>query len=411
MRIIHITHSLKGGAGAAAYRIHEALLDVGVKSTIIAVDANAGIDYRQFINVSGSGVQTFGLLGKIKALIKYPFYSLGRHFNFSKYQNILSQINCDYSSLPYGNTNFVEQAGINQYDIVHLHWVSHIIDYSFFFKQCKKPIVWTLHDINPLAGLYHYEKDEENNQIVSGTLSKAILSLKLQAIQQHTFNKIFVGPSNWITNYALLNTKKFKKTRVVEIPNPINMDMFYPANKQDARLRLGLPADEKIILFSAHELGNSRKGFDILLKALEHIDGIYPVAIGNYPSTSPLGIDICFTGIINNNNLLRDYYSAADVIVIPSKEDNLPNVMIEAFACGSPVVGFTVGGIKEHVIDFHTGLLASAINSLSLADAIKLFFKNEHKFESATIREYAVEKFSPAKIAEQYIREYENINK
>jgi glycosyltransferase involved in cell wall biosynthesis len=410
MRILHITYSLKGGAGAAAYRIHRALLDSGVESTIIALNANDGMEYRQFINVSGNCVQKFGFLEKIKMLIKYPFYSFARHFNYSKYQKIQALIKCDYSSMPYGNTKFIEQAGVNQYDIIHLHWVSHIIDYSFFFKECTKPIVWTLHDINPLAGLYHYENDEINNQTVSGTFSKTILSLKLQAIQQHSFNKIFVGPSYWITNYALENTKKIKSTKVIEIPNPVNMDIFYPVNKLDARLRLGLPVDGKIILFSAHEVGNSRKGFDVLLEALQYLDSIYPVAIGNNPKT-PLEIGIHFTGLIINNNLLRDYYSAADVVVIPSREDNLPNVMIEAFACGTPVVGFSVGGIQEHVTDFYTGVLASEINSLSLAEAIKSFFRNDYKFNRSTTRDYAVQKFSPVKIAAQYIKEYEIICK
>ena len=94
------------------------------------------------------------------------------------------------------------------------------------------------------------------------------------------------------------------------------------------------------------------------------------------------GIDIRKVGPINDNRKLVDYFSLADAFIIPSREDNLPNVMLESLACGTPVIGFPVGGIKEHVINFKTGLLADNISSESLAEAIEKFCKNQERFNS-----------------------------
>jgi len=102
-------------------------------------------------------------------------------------------------------------------------------------------------------------------------------------------------------------------------------------------------------------------------------------------------------------------YAVADVFVLPSREDNLPNVMLEAFACGTPVIGFPVGGIAEHVKLNHTGVLAEEVSGLSLAKAIQLFYETKGKYQREVIRKYAEDNFSPEKQADSYQKVYDTV--
>jgi glycosyltransferase involved in cell wall biosynthesis len=119
--------------------------------------------------------------------------------------------------------------------------------------------------------------------------------------------------------------------------------------------------------------------------------GTFKGTITYYCQTKNL--DIRLLGNISDDKKLMEYYSLADAFIIPSREDNLPNVMLESFACGTPVIGFPIGGVNEHVIDYQTGLLAKDISSDALAECIKQFSLNHHLFNSLFIGQWLLNDF------------------
>jgi glycosyltransferase involved in cell wall biosynthesis len=138
---------------------------------------------------------------------------------------------------------------------------------------------------------------------------------------------------------------------------------------------LGLPADKKVVLFVSDNIENYRKGFDLLVESLKNLaeKNLYLLAVGAGKSMIE-GIDIHYTGTIRQPEYLRQLYAAADLFIIPSREDNLPNTVLESMACGTPVVGFNIGGIPDMVIDGQTGFIAIPENpddlSLRIMEAL-----------------------------------------
>jgi hypothetical protein len=141
----------------------------------------------------------------------------------------------------------------------------------------------------------------------------------------------------------------------------------------------------------ANSINEPRKGFDLLLDALNKISftDVTLLVLGKAENIQTENLDVRLLGNISDDKKLMEYYSLADAFIIPSREDNLPNVMLESFACGTPVIGFPIGGIKEHVIDYKTGLLAKDISSDALAECIKQFSLNHHRFNRDWIKNYA----------------------
>ena len=120
-------------------------------------------------------------------------------------------------------------------------------------------------------------------------------------------------------------------------------------------------------------------------------------------------VKIISLGEINSSSEMAECYSMADVFVLPSREDNLPNVMLEAFACGTPVIGFNTGGIAEHTIENITGILADEMTAESLENAIEKFYETRNNYNELVIKAYAEENFSNGKQALSYIELYHEI--
>jgi glycosyltransferase involved in cell wall biosynthesis len=118
--------------------------------------------------------------------------------------------------------------------------------------------------------------------------------------------------------------------------------------------------------------------------------------------------NIVFIPKIENDELLADYFRLADAFVLPSREDNLPNVIMEAFACGCPIIGFPVGGIKEHVVINKTGVIAESLTGSSLAKAINHFIIMKDVFSKDEIRKYAESHFSGAKQSKEYLNIFQS---
>ena len=174
------------------------------------------------------------------------------------------------------------------------------------------------------------------------------------------------------------------------------------------RNEYSIASDDFVILFVADSMKNHRKGFDMLIEALSYLITLplTVVAIGKGEMPVVDRIKMISLGEINSADKMAKCYALADVFVLPSREDNLPNVMLEAFACGTPVIGFPVGGISEHTNLNITGVLAEEISSLSLAKAIGKFYETRNNYSNSVIRKYAENNFSFETQGSSYLEIY-----
>jgi glycosyltransferase involved in cell wall biosynthesis len=428
-KVIHISTSRSGGAGRAAYRIHEALLKKGFDSSFLTLEdlgENCSKNFTYYYELPEVFIKSADFIERQKDRIRFR---IKKHLNIvikskrdkereerktsiSQFNTIRGSLDCEFCSLPFSSFDILQNTAVKQADIIHLHWVAEMLDYPSFFINNKKPVVWTLHDMNPFQGLFHYKEDEIRNTSIAKKLDDKIKVVKSKAIKYRKSSLVIVTPSDWLLKEVTQNSS-FKQLEASRIVYAIDTSLFSPHEKCNLKKLNNIPEKNIVLLFVAEVVKFKRKGFNLLLEALKHLDHL-PLTIlvlGQEHQFEMENLDIRFLGTIMDDNTLSKYYSLADAFIIPSREDNLPNVMLESFACGTPVIGFPVGGIKEHVIDFETGLLAENISSESLALAIDNFCKNKKRFKGEVIREYAKEKYNEELIGSQYIKVYQKVLK
>jgi glycosyltransferase involved in cell wall biosynthesis len=403
IKVVHISTSTMGGAGIAAYRLHRGLLKSGVCNSIF-VCQNPG-PYKNDPDVVEVKARPLKLSKRI--LKKIGSY-LGKPKDF---WNELSQIKGEYEIVTWPETNFrieLEKEVLNA-DVVHLHWVGGFLNYPTFFKKLQgKKIVWTLHDLNPLMGIFHYKGDQERNTALKHLDLKA-LKIKSASLKKSSLN--IVAMTDWIAQEAN-KSPVFKEYHFEYIANGINCDVFHPLEKKLIREQLDIPVNECVMLFVSEHIDNFRKGMDILIDALALVTSSVPfriISVGKGKLSLPENIKYYSLGSISDEKKLAQIYSCADIFVIPSREDNLPNVMVEAFACGTPVIGFPVGGMKQHIVPLKTGILADEESVVAFAKAIEAFLGDSDRFNRTTISAYAQENFNDKTQANSHVNMYKKL--
>lgn len=328
-------------------------------------------------------------------------------------------------STPESNVDLSEVQKIKEADIINLHWVAGMINYEMVKEIFKgKIIVWTLHDMNAFTGGCHYGgicrkfvkecgacpqlgSNDEND------ISSQIWNYKKTFYGD--LNITVVTPSKWLGEQAA-QSSLFKKYKREVIPYGFELDVFKPQNDELSRKEIGVSADAKIILFGA-TYNNKRKGFEYLVQALKNFkqtnfkEEIYLGVFGNIGDFQTVlsEYNILNFGAVNNPELLAQIYSLADVFVIPSLEDNLPLVVVESLACGTPVVGFNIGGIPDMIEHKFNGYLAEEKNSADLSNGIKWCLTQNKKILSQNSVKTAEEKFALLLQAERYLELYEKL--
>ncbi|MFD2515632.1 glycosyltransferase [Pontibacter locisalis] len=292
-------------------------------------------------------------------------------------------------------------------DIINVHWVADFLDYPSFFAKNRKPIVWTMHDMNPFQGGFHYQGDANANPHLND-IDQEYLKVKIAALSSVKSLHI-VALSRWLLE-ASSKSAALKPFPHYLIPNGIDPELYKPLDKAYSREVLGLPQDKNIILFVSEKLSVFRKGFDLLLEVVKIFQGyedvlFCAVGINNYNAQS----NVVYLDIIKDERLMPIAYSACDVFVIPSREDNLPNVMLEALACGTPVVATPVGGIPDAVIQNFNGVLAKDTSPESLFEALRLFFDRHDSWCESKIRDSFLESYSANKQALAYLDLYQQV--
>lgn len=197
------------------------------------------------------------------------------------------------------------------------------------------------------------------------------------------------------------------------IPNGLSFSQYPEIEKKQSKKIAKLNNGVKTILVVGASLENKQKGFPLFFDAINSLNrsDFNIVSIGHLDN-SPLkreDINHIHLDKIEDVNQLNIFYSAADITVIPSKEDNLPNVMLESFANGTPIMSFSNGGMAEHMSDGENGILIKEISVESLKLAINDFLDNKYIFDNEKIRDYAINHFSDKLQIRKYMGLYNNI--
>ncbi len=278
------------------------------------------------------------------------------------------------------------------YDVINIHWSNFILnpETTAPLVALGKPLVFTLHDMGHFTGGCHYsagcdgfERDcAPCPQVSDDVLAMAPALIASKRRHYRYANVAAVAPSHWLADCAA-RSGVFEPGSVHRISNSIDTDRFQPADKAEARRTLGLDPSMRYVLFGAHHTDEVRKGFSLLIEALERLKRTSPtIAQGGdgglgllvfgeaTPDIHSLGIPVTSFGFISDDAHLATIYNAADCLIIPSLEDNQPNVMMEAMAAGVPVVAFAIGGMKDMIRDGVNGRLVAPHDVGALAKAV-----------------------------------------
>lgn len=371
MRVLIVSYSdLAGGAARGAYRLHECLLASGIDSRML-VQRKVGDDDR----VTECG----GWLARLAP-------------------NLLRRIRTRLETLPLRwyrgrppSTVFTPAwvpsrlaAAINRMrpDVVHFHWVGWGMLRLEDLPRIRVPIVWTLHDMWAFTGGCHYDQECGRYSDSCGAcpmlgsrrehdLSRRTWQRKHRAYAQVPSMTV-VGLSRWLADCAA-RSSLFAGRPVVNLPNPLDTGFFRPVDRMAARRKHGLPHDKKLILFGATDsTGDPRKGFDKLVAALGRLDPAEAelVVFGGRHGLEHLPFRThVLVDFIPDADLV-ELYSAADVMVVPSLQENLAATIMEPLACGTPVVAFGIGGNIDMIDDGVNGYIAEPFDVDDLAACI-----------------------------------------
>lgn len=416
MRVLHLSlNDQAGGAARAAYRLHQGLRALGVESALLSAiktsdDPSVGAlgrpaDRRTYLR------RRLRLALIERAYAAYP----GRPAGFEPFSDDRSQ---------YGG-ELVRR--LPPADIITLHWVARFLDYGAFFGSVPRrtPVVWRLSDMNPFTGGCHYDGGCERYLAMCGAcpqlgsrrpndLSNQVWRRKRAALDQVPPGRLqIVALNQWVAG-AARRSSLLQGVPVHVIPNGLDTESFAPRDRALAREALGLPPDALVVLFVAASTTNRRKGFGLLAEALaglSDLPGLQLISIGKGAPRLEARIPHLALGQLSQDRMLSIVYSAADVFAIPSLQDNMPSTVLEALACGTPVVGFDAGGIAEMVRPEVTGLLAPSGDVVALRAALRRLLADAELRRRLAVRcrEVALQEYAQEIQARRYLALYEQI--
>lgn len=413
MRILIVnTSEQTGGAAVASNRLLKALNKMGVEAKMLVREKET--DNANVIKLHKHYLQK----------IYFLFERLCIFFNLHFRKKHLFEIDIANS----GN-DITSLSVFKKSDVIHLAWINQgMLSLNSIKKiiTSDKAVVWTMHDLWPATSICHYpkrckryESSCQHCPILPDNGSEKDLSAKIWAKKNKVYNSghiYFVTCSKWLCKEAK-HSSLLKEHTIQSIPNPIDTHFFKPLDKHEARKKLNLPNDKNIILFVSQRVTDNRKGMDLFIEAINYIAKEYPeikknsciAILGGHAEeiANLLSLPTYPLGYVSDKENIRDVYNAANVFVLPTREDNLPNTIMEAMACGVPCVSFKVGGIPEMIDHLHNGYVAKEHNPQDLAQGIKWVLNDANYTQLSTAAiEKVIHTYSERNVAEQYINLY-----
>ena len=416
MRVLIINTSERiGGAAIAASRLMDSLNNNGIKAKMLVREKQT--DRLSVVGLKKNGWRIWQFIWERIVIWKANHFK--RHNLFAV---DIANTGTDITVLP----------EFKQAEIIHLHWINQgMLSLKDLRKilLSGKPVIWTMHDMWPCTGICHHarECDKYHQEcqccpyIYKGGGKKDI-SYQVFKTKQELYKLApitFITCSQWLKERAS-QSALLTNHSVINIPNPINTGLFKPRNKQEARERRALPTDKKLILFGSAKITDKRKGIDYFIESCKILAEKYPEVVKEWgvvvygkesEQLKPLvPFEVYPLNYISSEKELVDVYNAVDLFVTPSLEENLPNTIMEAMACGIPCVGFNVGGIPEMIDHLHNGYVADYKSAEDFANGIHwALSEGEYPSLSEAACRKVVTSYSESAIAKKYIEVYNKI--
>jgi putative colanic acid biosynthesis glycosyltransferase len=372
IRILQVnTHNKKGGAARIALALHGRLnYESDIMSYFAYGRGEVTKDNRDFKFSLSSEVCIHALITRLTGFEGFGTY--------------------------YSTINLINYITRNEFDIIHLHNIhGYYLNFPLFInflKSTRLPVIWTFHDCWPFTGNCANPFECKNYLEGCGEcfdvkkypknyldFSKRMFKLKKKLFESN-WNPVIVTPSKWLSD--IVKNTFFQKYQIEVIPNGIEIETFKPVNKEKAKQILGFPPKSEVVLFVAADLNNELKGTKYFLKAINEIknqkDLIIATVGKKYNNKLNIKAIVKEFGYVVDKDKLALIYNAADLFCISSLDEIFGLTVTEAMACGTPVVGFGIGGIKEQVTE-GCGVLVPPKDYISLAAAIEELLNDEAK--------------------------------
>lgn len=396
------TYDNKGGAARASYRIAKALNEHGEDISFVVRKKTINEHFVFSAKENFPGIKPY--LDYIPTLIfsrrRFPFFSALVRDNLQKHLNDIKP------------------------DIIHLNWVSEGFIRIETLAKFNIPIVWTLHDSWAFTGGCHvpgqcekYKTECHYCPYLSPKFKSDLSNFNFRR-KYRSYKKVksltIVTPSQWLAE-EVRSSALLRNFNVNVIPNGLDINVFSPADKINARKSLSLDTGKKTIVFGGiNSVRDENKGYLLLEKAAEILDNSFQLIVfgDNKTGTGRINkINIIFLGKVYDEEKLREIYSAGDVTVVPSLNEVFGQVITESMACGTPVVAFDTTGPREIIKHKKNGYLAEAYNTIDLAEGIKWIVDEKPRYKK--LSENAVMNvklnYSSNIIAKRYINLYKQI--
>ena len=407
MKIIHLSNSDKsGGAAIAAYRIHKSLIKKEINSRMWVNSAISG-DW----TVRGPKHKLSKGLAQVKRHLVKPLLKLTKTEN---------KILHSPAILP---SSWSKKLNKSNADIVQLHWIGAEMASISDIGAINKPVIWTLHDMWAFCGAEHiswdqrwrngYNKKNRPTSEKGFDVNRWTWNRKVKNWKQ-PFNVVAV--SNWLAECSQ-NSKLMKDWPTTVIPNCLDTETWKPINKTLARELLGLPNNIQIIGFGSYGANTEfHKGFDLLLGALDNLrEEIKDLELAIFGQAAPkeipdYGFNTHFMGHLHDDISLRLFYSAIDLLVVPSRLEAFGQTASESLACATPVVAFGTSGLLDIIDHKVNGYLAKPFETEDLSNGMK-FILNSTQYEELcdNARQKSITKFDSRIVSTKYKELYTKI--
>lgn len=414
MKVLHINTNRGGGAALCAFRISEAMLRFGIDSQVIVAGGEPTDKYSVALK-DPDRWQNNRWTRKIKYwLLRIGIFGGKEQMEYQLHKTEVRTNSYIFAHLPLSDyKNLSQHPLVKEADIIHLHWVSGFIDYPSFFKEVKKPIVWTLHDKYPAIGLQHYSSKFFPLPKSLEEIDRTCRRIKRRSMLQHG-NIHLVAISEYMEQLCT-TSEVLAGFPTTLIHNGVDTTVFKPTSKELARKALNLPdktSREKhpyVFMVCGCDISDSNKGLVRVISALESWEETNKILICVGPKPAQkrnASFPIIYLGTINDQEELSRIYSSADFFILASYEETFAQTPLEAMACGRPVISTPCFGASDLIRPIN-GILCPGFDPEDLCFGIKQAINTEYSED--IIRNYILENYTYQKIGRQYFDLYQSI--